>query len=165
MATRRFGSIRRRCARTPPRPVVGQGGKIDGLGRHRIHPGLRIAGLFARQDAGRHGDDRRMAKVQLGPARPDRARGFDPVHDRHVNVHQDRIPTSVFGRGKGLTPNRHAVGVAIHGVQKDGQDLRIDVVVAVDQPRDQLDRPLRRRLGGQPTSAQSLADDRYSPSQ
>ena len=68
------------------RAIAGvEDGRDDRLGDVRVHAGIaRVVLVFARRMGG-HGDDRQVAQPWVGP---DDAAGGQPVHDRHLDVHE-----------------------------------------------------------------------------
>jgi hypothetical protein len=62
---------------------------VDGLGEIVVHAGVQTFLTVFFEGVRRHGDNRNVA---YGPDHlPNRAGGFEPIHDRHLAVHKDEI--------------------------------------------------------------------------
>jgi hypothetical protein len=70
--------------------------RVHGLGRVAVHPGRKAAGDVLLIGVCRHRDNRNLpASAALHG--PDRRGRLIPVHDRHVDIHQDRVEFPVAG--------------------------------------------------------------------
>ena len=126
--------LRRRCyfdtAAAPGRPVadgVGELAAVDRLGDVVVHAGGQTLLRIALHGVGGHGDDR-----HVGPAAvqaPDRGGRLEPVHLRHLDVHEDEIVGKIADR----LDRFPAVGGDIDAVaqlgDQAGGDLLVDLIV------------------------------------
>ena len=72
----------------PARQQAGHLVEVHRLGQHVVGAGAAGVGLLVVAHAGGEGDDGQFSEAQLGA---DLAGGGEPVHHRHLHVHQHRV--------------------------------------------------------------------------
>ncbi len=63
--------------------------EVDGFGAELVEAVMRVIG--GRDHTGGHGDDGQVFKLSLQDAG-----GFDTIHHRHVDIHENQIGSAVF---------------------------------------------------------------------
>ena len=100
-----------------------------GLGQIAVRAGLGDLGLVLGHGVGGQGDDGNGLVALPGAPRPNGPDGVNPVHDRHLDVHEHQVEIRISQGVKGIGAVAHALhGVAHLFEQPLGGDL-VDPVV------------------------------------
>ena len=129
---------------------VGQQALVDGLDQVIIHAFRQQLSPFMRQCMGGEGDHRQVA-VALAMLMAQCLGGFQSVHARHLDIHQDGIHDLLLSQRQRLFATLGGQGVQPHvGQQLLGQQAVGGVVVDHHHALARLRRRfLTRRLGGE----------------
>ena len=102
------------------------------LGNVAIHTGGDTTLPVAQHRVGRHSDDR---QVSAGASfrGPDGSGGLEPVHLRHLHVHQHRVEVGSIEQGQGFAAVRRHRHVVSLFLQHARGDLLVDRVVLRQQ--------------------------------
>src|SRR5581483_2397891 len=95
----------------------------DRLAQEVVHARGEARLAVALQGARRHGDDARRAAV--APARARAPGRLDPVHLRHLDVHQDEVVALPLERAQHLVAVHDDVGSVAHALEDPDRDLLV----------------------------------------
>ena len=140
----RARGVRAAC-RQPAREHLEQGGFLDRLGQVVIHADCEEAFAIARHRMCGQRDDWRRLQVGIGL---DQARRFDPVHLRHLHVHQHEVELLLdhaLDRDAAVLGERY---VESQAAEQFACHLAIDLVVLGDEDALATPEVHRRRARG-----------------
>ena len=92
-----------------------------------IHAGGQTQFAITLHGIRRKGDN--LGLPIRGQSSPDLATGFEPVHFRHLNVHENEMEFTGFDRGNGFNTVAHGVGPIAKALQKTQCNLLINGVI------------------------------------
>ncbi len=126
--------------------AVEEQGAVDRFGQAGIHAGFLGPSGGSRRRIGRQADDGH-ATLACG-SHPVELRGFEAVHDRHVEVHHDRVEGLRFQLVEGLLAVFRHDDLMASGLEDQTDHLLIDpVVVRHEDLQATLPAPDRRLTG------------------
>ena len=91
-----------------------------------IHAGSKASGAVFEKCIGCHCEDGRRGMVRQ---RADQARGFQPVHLRHLHVHQDQVEALARGELDGLNTGVGHLDLQPDQFQQFDRNFLVDRVV------------------------------------
>ncbi len=129
------GSRRAAC---PPFQDLEQLAGVDGLGQVVVHAGGEARFPVTFHGVGGHGDDGQFPEFFHGP---DSAAGFDPIHDRHGQVHEHGVvgTAGLLQPAQGFEAVGSHVRLRLHLLQDGARNLLVEDVVIYQQNAQPLD--------------------------